>query len=123
MPLTIDRRDCQKHCRRIDLEKTEIQTVSVKSISLTFQAATLSENLSTVDLQKTNSVEDERSQFQLLSIGSIVEIIVDVWIWKKRDLVDEDRSEFQLLSIDESLKIIVEDESTKDRFIRFERES
>ena len=48
-------------------------------------------------------------------IAGIVEIIVDVWIWKKRDLVDEDRSEFQLLSIDESLKIIVEDESTKDR--------
>jgi hypothetical protein len=54
--------------------------------------------------------------------AGIVEIIFDVWIWKKRDLVDEDRSEFQLLSIDESLKIIVEDESTKDRFIRFERE-
>ena len=55
-------------------------------------------------------------------IAGIVEIIVDVWIWKKRYLVDEDRREFQLFPIDESLQIIVEDESTKDRFIRFERD-
>jgi hypothetical protein len=47
----------------MDLEKTEIQTVLVKSISLTFRSATVSENMSTVDLQKTNTVEDERSQF------------------------------------------------------------
>ena len=73
----------------MDLEKTEIQTVNVKSISLTFRSATVSENMSTVDLQKTNSVEDERSQFQLLSIGSILEIIVDRRSKKDRCLVEE----------------------------------
>ena len=89
MPLTFDRRDCQKHCRCMDLQKTEIQTVSVKSISLTFRSPTVSENLSTVDLQQTNSIEDERSQFQLLSIGSIVEITVDCRSKKDTYLVEE----------------------------------
>ena len=73
----------------MDLEKTEIQTVNVKSISLTFRSATVSENMSTVDLQKTNSVEDERNQFQLLSIGTIVEIIVDRRSRKDTYLVEE----------------------------------
>ena len=105
----------------MDLEKTEIQIVWVKSISLTFRSAVVSENLSTVDLQKTNSVEDERSLFQLLSIDSIVEIIVDAWIWK-RQIFSQGREKWSPLTFHRrDFANHLDDWSWKDRVSRGER--
>ena len=50
--LTFGRRNCRGHCRRMDLEKKEIQSIKTGVTFSYFRSTELCEPFSTVDLEK-----------------------------------------------------------------------